>query len=178
LNQETDVTISENDLEVLVHLYEQSTWEEMELQIGGMCLYLGRGERRRGFGAASAVESRPAGAQLPAPAEMKSKGIPPAAEHAPVAAKQDTSGPELPEGCIAVPAPLLGCFYRSAKPGAAPYVEVGQRVEVDTELCLVEVMKLFTTVQAGVAGVVQEVLVKDGDMVEFGQPLFVINTRG
>jgi acetyl-CoA carboxylase biotin carboxyl carrier protein len=176
LNQETDVTISENDLEVLVHLYEQSTWEEMELQFGGVCLYLGRGERRRGFGAA--VESMPAIPQPSAPTEMRAKGVPPAANNSLVPAKQEVNGPELPEGCVAVPAPLLGSFYRAAKPGAAPYVEVGQRVEVDTELCLIEVMKLFTTVQAGVAGVVQEVLVKDGDMVEFGQPLFVINTRG
>jgi acetyl-CoA carboxylase biotin carboxyl carrier protein len=172
------VTISENDLEVLVHLYEQSTWEEMELQFGGVCLYLGRGDRRRGFGAISHVESTP-GVQLPSvPAELRSKGVAPAAADSLVPAKADVNGSALPEGCVAVPAPLLGSFYRAAKPGAAPYVEVGQRVEVDTEVCLIEVMKLFTTVQAGVAGVVQEVLVKDGDMVEFGQPLFVINTRG
>ena len=172
------MTISENDLEVLVHLYEQSTWEELELQFGGVCLYLGRGERRRGFGATSNVESKPAISLPTAPAEMRSKGAPPAADNSHVSTKPEVNGSELPEGCVAVPAPLLGSFYRAAKPGAAPYVEVGQRVEVDTELCLIEVMKLFTTVQAGVAGVVQEVLAKDGDMVEFGQPLFVINTRG
>lgn len=81
------------------------------------------------------------------------------------------------EGGIEVVAPYMGTFYRSPKPGAAPYVEIGQTVAADTELCLVEVMKLFTAVRSGFEGVVREVLVEDGDMVEVGQALFVIEEK-
>ena len=63
--------------------------------------------------------------------------------------------------CTAVRAPNLGTFYRSPKPGAPPYVQVGQRVEPSTEVCIIEVMKLFTSVHAGFRGVVRQVLVED-----------------
>lgn len=81
---------------------------------------------------------------------------------------------DLPAGAVVVVAPYLGTFYRSPKPGSAPYVEVGSAVGADAELCLVEVMKLFTTVRAGVAGTVHAVLAKDGDLVAADQPLFAI----
>jgi acetyl-CoA carboxylase biotin carboxyl carrier protein len=71
-------------------------------------------------------------------------------------------------------APYLGTFYRSPKPGSPPYVELGQTVGSEDEVCLVEVMKLFTAVRAGIAGTIAQVLAKDGDIVEAGQPLFVI----
>ncbi len=82
--------------------------------------------------------------------------------------------PELPPGAIIVNAPNLGTFYRAPKPGAANYVEVGAKVSVGDELCLVEVMKLFTAVRAEAAGTVHSVLVEDGAMVEGGQPLFAL----
>jgi len=63
---------------------------------------------------------------------------------------------------------------RSPKPGAPPYVKLGQRIEPMTELCLIEVMKLFTTVFAGVTGVVRQVMVEDSELVEFDQALFLI----
>lgn len=80
----------------------------------------------------------------------------------------------LPEGAVAIAAPNLGTFYRSPKPGAAPFVEIGATVDVGDELCLIEVMKLFTTVRSNVAGTVEAVLVPDGAMVEAGQPLFAV----
>jgi biotin carboxyl carrier protein len=73
-----------------------------------------------------------------------------------------------------VTAPNLGTFYRSPKPGSPPFVEIGQAVETQTELCLIEVMKLFTTLKAGVKGTVKRVCVKDAVMVEFGDILFYI----
>ena len=75
---------------------------------------------------------------------------------------------------MAITAPNLGTFYRAPKPGAAPFVELGQSVDADTEICLLEVMKLFTTVKAGAKGIVREICVGDSEMVEFGQTLFLI----
>ena len=79
-----------------------------------------------------------------------------------------------PDSAVMIDAPNLGTFYRSPKPGAASFVEVGSLVAVGTELCLIEVMKLFTTLRSSVAGCVHAVLIADGEMVEAGQPLFVI----
>lgn len=80
----------------------------------------------------------------------------------------------LPAGAIIIKAPNLGTFYRAPKPGAANYVEVGAKVKVGDELCLIEVMKLFTSLTASEAGTIHAVLVEDGAMVEGGQPLFAL----
>lgn len=169
------MTISTGDIEAIVQLFEQSSWKELELQVGEAELFLGKDA-----GGRASWETRGGAAAAPAassPAPRAAAG--PAAPPAPAAAAPSSTGPAaVPEGCVVVPAPSLGTFYRSAKPGAPAFVDIGQRVEADTELCLVEVMKLFTTLRAGVAGVVRDVLVKDGSLVEFGQPLFLIDTHG
>ena len=77
-------------------------------------------------------------------------------------------------GFKVVCAPYLGTFYRAPKPGDPAYVEVGTLVGPDTDLCLIEVMKLFTAVRAGVAGTVARILATDGAMVAAGQPLFAL----
>jgi acetyl-CoA carboxylase biotin carboxyl carrier protein len=69
---------------------------------------------------------------------------------------------------------MVGTFYRSPEPGAPPFVEPGSRVEADTILCIIEVMKLMNSVTAGVAGVVAHVFVENAQMVEYGQPLIAI----
>jgi biotin carboxyl carrier protein len=82
--------------------------------------------------------------------------------------------PAIRDGWTVVRAPSLGTFYRSQKPGSPPYCEAGQTIGSQQELGLLEVMKLFTTVRSGVAGTVREILAKDGELVEFDQPLFLI----
>ena len=71
---------------------------------------------------------------------------------------------------------MLGTFYRSPAPGDPPFVELGKRVRADDTVCLIEVMKLFSSINAGVDGVVTRILVENGTMVEFGQMLIVIAT--
>lgn len=73
-----------------------------------------------------------------------------------------------------VRAPMLGIFFRAKSPEALPFVEVGTRVKADDTVCLIEVMKLFSAVQAGINGVVEEVLAENGALVEHNQPLFRI----
>jgi acetyl-CoA carboxylase biotin carboxyl carrier protein len=111
--------------------------------------------------APAAMSGAPVAPAAPAPA-------PAAAAAAPVAAHV------IPEGMIAIRAPNLGTFYRAPKPGAPAYVEIGQQIEESTEVCLIEVMKLFTPVHAGLRGIVRQVLAKDGQMVEFDEPLIVV----
>jgi biotin carboxyl carrier protein len=87
---------------------------------------------------------------------------------------QASPAPAIRDGWTVVRAPSLGTFYRSPKPGSPPYCEAGQFIGSEQELGLLEVMKLFTTVRSGLPGTVREILAKDGEMVEFNQPLFLI----
>ena len=81
-------------------------------------------------------------------------------------------------GAMPVLAPLVGVFYRSGSPGAKPFVEVGDKVEADDTVCLLEVMKLFNSLKAGVAGTVEAVLADNAALVAAGEPLILIRTEG
>ena len=151
----TDIT--PRDIEALLETFESSNWSEMKLKIDGLELFLSKSPDAR----PSVSFSEPAD-RAPAPGA------------APAAPASSPKQGAAPDHWIAAPAPNLGTFYRSPKPGAPPYVALGQRVEPMTELCLIEVMKLFTTVFAGLSGTVRRVLVEDGELVEFNQPLFLI----
>ena len=114
----------------------------------------------RGGGAPAAVV--PA-AVAPAPA---------AVAPATAAAEPEAPAPEVPQE--AIESPLVGTFYRAASPDAKPFVEVGDRVTADTTVGIIEAMKVMNEVKAEKAGVIKEVLVDNGDPVEYGQKLFVI----
>jgi acetyl-CoA carboxylase biotin carboxyl carrier protein len=75
-----------------------------------------------------------------------------------------------------VTSPLVGTFYRSPSPDAAPFVEVGARIQVDQVLCIVEAMKVMNEIKSEIAGEVLEILVDNGEPVEYGQPLFLVKT--
>jgi acetyl-CoA carboxylase biotin carboxyl carrier protein len=75
-------------------------------------------------------------------------------------------------GALTIEAPMLGVFYRAPSPGAPPFVDVGSHVEADTIVCIIEVMKMMNSVQAGVTGTIAEIHVENAKPVEYGQPLF------
>jgi acetyl-CoA carboxylase biotin carboxyl carrier protein len=81
--------------------------------------------------------------------------------------------PAAPEGHI-VKSPMVGTFYRSSAPGAPAFVEVGKEVKEGETICIIEAMKLLNEIDADKAGVIKQILVENGQPVEFGQPLFVI----
>jgi acetyl-CoA carboxylase biotin carboxyl carrier protein len=94
-----------------------------------------------------------------------------------VAAPVDESRPPAESASgelLAIPAPMIGTFYRAEAPGASPFVELGARVEPTTVVCLIEVMKMMNSVPAGVAGTVVEVCVENAELVEYGTPLFQV----
>lgn len=80
----------------------------------------------------------------------------------------------VPEGHI-VKSPMVGTFYRASAPGAKPLVEVGQSVSEGDRLCIIEAMKLMNEIEADASGVIKAILVENGEPVEYGQPLFVID---
>lgn len=92
---------------------------------------------------------------------------------APVAAAAaPAAAPEI-QGHV-VKSPMVGTFYRSSAPGAPAFVEVGASVKEGDTLCIIEAMKLLNEIDADTAGVIKEILVENGQPVEFGQPLFII----
>jgi acetyl-CoA carboxylase biotin carboxyl carrier protein len=92
---------------------------------------------------------------------------------APEAAAPATPAPAAPQGHV-VTSPMVGTFYRAPSPGADPFVQVGDTVKEGQTLCIIEAMKLLNEIESDVAGVVKEILVDNGQAVEYGQPLFVV----
>lgn len=157
------------DLQILIDEFKRSGLRELQARHGDFEIYLSQDADAPGLGgvggsggAAPVVQvQRTAQATAPAIANAPTPVVAPAPQ-------------DVPEGAIVVCAPYLGTFYRSPKPGSPPYVEVGSDVSAESELCLVEVMKLFTAVRAGVAGKVVQVLASDGELVTADQPLFAV----
>jgi acetyl-CoA carboxylase biotin carboxyl carrier protein len=167
--------IKPQDIEALIETFESSTWQEMRLKVDGLEIFLSKDHGARALlsGAAHhAADSAPYPTTHATAPSAPPRALSPASAAAAVKGKPGHA--DRPDHCIAVKAPNLGTFYRAPKPGAAPYVSVGQTVDANTEVCLIEVMKLFTSVLAGVAGTVRELLVEDGGLVEYDQPLFLI----
>ena len=149
------MTIDRKEVEVLIRLFEQSDWREMRLEVDGLKLALSKDADANSL--QSTEKARPG-----SPATDSTEPTAPTFDDAPAG------------GLIPIAAPNLGTFYRAPKPGAAPYVEVGQEIGEATEVCLIEVMKLFTPVRAGISGRIAKACVEDGEMVEFGAPLFLV----
>ena len=144
-------------LKTLIELVESSGIAELEIEEGE--------ERVRITRAVAGVAS--AAAPAPVTAVMTPAAVPP-----PTLAEVPAL-PAEPEGHV-VKSPMVGTFYRAASPGTKAFVEAGDIVEVGDTLCIIEAMKLMNEIESDKAGVVKEVLVENGQAVEFGQPLVVI----
>ncbi len=156
----TDPVVSPQ-MEALIADFARSGLRELHIRCAGFELYLSADAGQALASAASRAPRR--AAALPAAVPIRAATTPAVPEVAP-----------LPPGATIVAAPNLGTFYRAPKPGAANYVEIGSTVAEGDELCLIEVMKLFTAVRAPTGGVIYAVLATDGAMVSAGQPLFAI----
>ena len=99
-------------------------------------------------------------------------GVPQPASQPPLAKPDEESGRR-----IVIKSPMVGTFYRAPAPDAPAFVEVGQDVEVGQVICIIEAMKLMNEIKSDVAGRIVEILVENGDPVEFGQPLFGVEPR-
>jgi acetyl-CoA carboxylase biotin carboxyl carrier protein len=165
--------VSQQDLESLLELFDRSTWREIRVIGPGVELFASKDPDARLTDSVVTVHRDPAGAaESASPPQAKASAklavdMPSATGTLHVTARAQAHW-------VPVRAPCIGTFYRSPKPGSPPFVTVGQRVTADTEVCIVEVMKLFTTVRAGVAGTVRDVLIADSELVEFDQPLLLI----
>jgi acetyl-CoA carboxylase biotin carboxyl carrier protein len=152
-------------LQTLMEEFARSGVRELHLRCGDFEIYLSSDPAASRPTVGSRVSA------VPPIAAIRPATPPPAAVSPPAAV---ASAAPLPADAVIIRAPNLGTFYRAPKPGAANYVEVGSQVAAGDEICLIEVMKLFTAVRADEGGKVHAVLAADGAMVEAGQPLFAL----
>ena len=101
----------------------------------------------------------------------------PAPAAAPAAAAPAEAAVPIEDDGYLVTAPMVGSFYSASSPGAAPYVQVGDRVNEGDTLCIIEAMKMMNQIEADVSGAIKSIRVQNGDPVEYGQTLFVIDQR-
>jgi len=161
-------------IKALLDAFDRSDWREMTVTIGKDRLHISRDPSPNGAApqAPAATPSEPPALPAPHPEQAADPPPPPppeAGKPAPAAAP--------PKG-TAVESPSVGLFWRAPAPGAAPFVEVGDRVSPGDTVAIVEVMKLMNHVVATVEGVVTAILVDNGAAVEFGQALVVIDPEG
>ena len=146
----------------LIELLDESGIAEIEITEGEDAVRISR------YAAGAPSAPPPAVAAAPAVA-------PPPAAPEPSPAPAAVS--EADEEGFLVTAPMVGTFYASSSPGAAPYVQVGDRVKEGDTLCIIEAMKMMNQIEADVAGVVKSIRVQNGEPVEYGQTLIVIDQR-
>ena len=191
--------LTDDDVVEILKLFEQSKFDFLQLEHGERRITVSKGGYQptgaSGARAARASDSLAAAITLPAPkvtppapkvapsAPMAAPSVPTVAEPTPAPPSVPVSAPEpaaspasggVPEGLVAVRAPMVGKFYSAPAPSDPPYVEVGSKVAAGATVGLIEVMKVFASIKTEIAGVIERILVTNGEFVEFGQPLFLV----
>lgn len=140
------MSLSDDDVREILRIIDESPLAELRIETDGFSLHVKRGP-------AHPADPGHPGAPTPASAEAAHAG----------------------NGIHTITAPMLGTFYRAEGPGQEPFVEVGSRLEPDTTVCIIEVMKMMNSVPAGVTGTIVEVCSDNAALVEYGQPLFKVS---
>lgn len=151
-------------LKTLIDLVSESGVAELEITEGD-----DRVKIVNRVGAAPVAAAAPAVIATPVVASAA-----PAAAPAPAVAAEPAAAPVAAEDTRTINSPMVGTFYRAPSPGAKPFADVGQKVKAGDTVCIIEAMKLLNEIETEYDGVIKEILVENGQSVEFGQPLFVI----
>ncbi|MFK2824325.1 acetyl-CoA carboxylase biotin carboxyl carrier protein [Bacillus sp. B190/17] len=162
------------EIRELIKLIDKSSIDEFVFEFEGSKV-----EMKKNSGVTYSIAPQPVVVQetvQAAPVQVESLPAAPSAV-------QEVPAPEAPksvdtdENLHTITSPMVGTFYQSPSPDAEPYVKPGTKVTGDTIVCIVEAMKLFNEIEAEVNGEIVEILVKDGQLVEYGQPLFSVKPQ-
>jgi acetyl-CoA carboxylase biotin carboxyl carrier protein len=145
------MTLTAADVDRIIALLDASHFDRLSLEINGVKLDLARS-------GAAPTSPKPEPVAAPEPVATPAPAAP---------------GTREP-GLIEVTSPLLGIYYRAPRPGESPFVEIGSRVEPETIIGIIEVMKLMNTARAGVSGEVVEIVACNGELVEHGELLLLV----
>ena len=162
------MALSYKEVAEILKIIDSSDCDEVVIEMEGTRLVVRRGN-------ASVSDMTPAAKSTHETAKLKTTNAQSSSSTNAKAAEFSTESEDA--NSLTVRSPMVGTFYRCPSPDEAPFVEVGTKVVAGDPLCLIEVMKLFTTIEAAVDGQLKVILVDDVTLVEFDQPLFVIHTQ-
>lgn len=155
--------LTEDDVLQILNLIEKSNFDFLKLDLGDLKLIVSKS----GYGNFSASTPPAPAAREATMAEKKTQIITEPRE-------AEAKAPVVQEGTTPINAPMVGTFYTTPEPGAPPFVKVGDHVDEDSTVGLIEVMKVFNAVTSGVRGAVVQLCVQNGQFVEYGQALFLV----
>jgi acetyl-CoA carboxylase biotin carboxyl carrier protein len=154
-----------HEIEELIRLVEESKISELEVRRGRTTIRISKN---------GSVAPPPPAAAGPPPARAAAPSGP---AEAAAEEEAETGGEKLASNLKQIKSPMVGTFYRAPAPGSEPFIEVGQPVAVGQTVCIVEAMKLMNEIGSDFSGVIRRVLLENGQPVEYGQPLFLIEIK-
>lgn len=157
-----------SEIKELIKLVDQTSVQELEIESEGTRLSIKKPCAAEVINLQTAPQ-----AFIPAPQTM-SQAIQPAVTSQPAAASVDTTAADAASSLHKIVSPMVGTFYRSPSPEASAFVSSGDKVDEKTTVCIIEAMKLMNELEAEIKGEIVEVLAQNGQLVEFGQPLFLV----
>jgi acetyl-CoA carboxylase biotin carboxyl carrier protein len=158
--------LTEEDVQRLARLIESlesSTFDYMQIQIGDLKVTIGKGAVPTGTPAVAVPDT----ASAPSPTPLRAPTPP-----IQTTPSEHRAAGVAPAGTVEIKSHIMGMFYPQPEPGSPPFVSLGTEVKEDTTVCLIEVMKTFNAMTAGVKGVITEICVQNAQLVEYGQVLF------
>ena len=168
--------LNEDDVIQIIRYLDESNFNELRLQFGDLRIVVNR------TGSIAPLPEIDDALTTGKPAAPPSYQSPASEPSAAAASATGETAPQAEEPIqaaqrISITSPMLGTFYRAPAPGEPPFVEVGTVVDEDTTICIIEVMKLFSTIKAEKRGRISRVSVGDGQLVEYGQVLFLLEAE-
>ncbi|TMV51404.1 acetyl-CoA carboxylase biotin carboxyl carrier protein [Paenibacillus mesophilus] len=160
-----------SEIKELIKLVDTTTVQELEIENEGSRLLIRKPNKTESVVVTHAPAVQPntyiTAPAVSAPVQVHTAAVQDAAPSAPAAADPTA-------GLHKITSPMVGTFYAASAPGAAPYVSIGDRVSEKTTVCIVEAMKLMNPIEAEVKGEIVDILVENGQLVEYGQTLFLV----
>ncbi len=165
------------EIQSLIKLISNSNLSEFKMKDGDLRLTIRTKEYHKYVNAPQAQTAAPVvvSSHIPAHSEVRSE---PVAETVQQENKKAETPVEVKKELLEIKSPIVGTFYRSPGPDKDPYVKIGDNVDKDTVVCIVEAMKLFNEIEAEVRGKIVDVLVEDASPVEYDQVLFLVDPKG
>ena len=157
--------LTQDEVLKILDLIEKSNFDYMQLQVGELKLTVSKGNYVPGAAAATPQQTKTAAKSKPEVKATKPKEKTPAPK---------TKQHREIDGGVQINAPMVGTFYAAPEPGAPPFVKLGTKIDEETTVGLIEIMKVFNAVQSRVRGVIADVCVQNSQFVEYGQTLFVV----
>lgn len=165
--------LRDDEVQQILKLIDQSNFTELDLKSGDLHLKISKHGCGLGGSAPPSLAEQTGAQPLPPTPSPEAGSL----ENRPAGGREDpapTPEPLADQGLLPIYAPTLGIFYRSPKPGSPPFVEEGDLIEENDTVCIIEVMKLFNHIKAGIKGRVARICAENGAMVEHKQPIFLI----